>query len=127
MMNVKLPMVTLLTFAGQSTSQWMDFGNCFDAAIHMQDSLPAALKFTELRGLLKGIAAGIVLGFAVDEESHTEAIKFLKEPFWNKAAQKVLCIRNGSLTLFCIKQAYVLEATFQFNKEDFPPAACTKH
>ncbi|GFW44506.1 integrase catalytic domain-containing protein [Trichonephila clavipes] len=78
--TVKLPKLNIHTFQGDC-SQFLDFWNSFEVAIHNNDSLTKVEKFTYLKTYLEGIALNAVLGFSLTDQNYDASIKLLKERF----------------------------------------------
>lgn len=77
---VKLPRLNIPTFHGDC-SEWLDFWNCFEAAIHKNESLSNVEKFTYLKSYLRGTALSAVSGFALTNENYLSSITILTERF----------------------------------------------
>ncbi|GFX69444.1 integrase catalytic domain-containing protein [Trichonephila clavipes] len=78
--TVKLPKLNIHTFQGEC-SQFLDFWNSFEVAIHNNDSLTKVEKFTYVKTYLEGIALNAVLGFLLTDQNYDASIKLLKERF----------------------------------------------
>ena len=78
-LKVSLPKLLLLAFNGDY-QQWPEFWGMFNSAVHEQTSSQVA-KFSYLKGVLKGSAAGAISEIPLTTENYELAIKLLKEIF----------------------------------------------
>lgn len=69
----------LQTFDG-NVQQWQEFWDIFEASVHQQD-LPPVVKFSYLKGTLKGTAAAAISGISVNNDNYDTALSLLKEKF----------------------------------------------
>ncbi|GFY39991.1 integrase catalytic domain-containing protein [Trichonephila inaurata madagascariensis] len=81
--SVKLPRININTFNGES-SEWLDFYNSFEIAIHKNDTLSKIEKFTYLKSYLRGAASTAISGFALTNENYDSAIQLLQDRFGRK-------------------------------------------
>ncbi|GFY45804.1 integrase catalytic domain-containing protein [Trichonephila inaurata madagascariensis] len=81
--SVKLPRIHINTFNGES-SEWLDFYNSFEIAIHKNDTLSKIEKFTYLKSYLRGAASTAISGFALTNENYDSAIQLLQDRFGRK-------------------------------------------
>lgn len=78
--NIKLPKLSIPMFYGDS-SQWLNFWNSFESAIHNNDSLSKIDKFNYLRAHLGSIAASTIEGFSLSNQNYDIVIALLTERF----------------------------------------------
>lgn len=78
--TVKLPRININYFNGDC-SEWLDFYNSFEIAIHKNESLSKIEKFTYLKSYLRGTALTAISGFALTSENYDSSIQLLKERF----------------------------------------------
>ncbi|GFY78680.1 uncharacterized protein TNIN_162431 [Trichonephila inaurata madagascariensis] len=81
--SVKLPRININTFNGEF-SEWLDFYNSFEIAIHKNDTLNKIEKFTYLKSYLRGAASTAISGFALTNENYDSAIQLLQDRFGRK-------------------------------------------
>ncbi|GBM30672.1 hypothetical protein AVEN_204466-1 [Araneus ventricosus] len=81
--NVKLPQITICTFNGDC-SEWLNFYNSFEVAIHNNESLSKIEKFTYLKSYLRGTALTAISGFSLTNENYDSSIELLKQRFGRK-------------------------------------------
>ena len=91
--RLEIPPLKIPEFHG-SLEDWPAFWEGFKTLIHDNASLPDIIKFTYLRGALKGDALKIVQGFEVNEANYTEVIKLLNEKFEDKDKRKRLLVHE---------------------------------
>ncbi|GFY75957.1 integrase_H2C2 domain-containing protein [Trichonephila inaurata madagascariensis] len=65
-------------------SEWLDFHNSFEIAIHKNDTLSKIEKFTYLKSYLRGAASTAISGFALTNENYDSAIQLLQDRFGRK-------------------------------------------
>ncbi|XP_035221065.1 uncharacterized protein LOC118194000, partial [Stegodyphus dumicola] len=78
--RIKLPKISIPKFYGD-VSQWLSFWNCFDLAIHKNESLEKVDKFTYLRAHLGGTALSTIEGFSLSSKNYDSAINLLQDRF----------------------------------------------
>ncbi|GBN42206.1 hypothetical protein AVEN_226626-1 [Araneus ventricosus] len=81
--NVKLPQITICTF-NDDCSEWLNFYNSFEVAIHNNESLSKIEKFTYLKSYLRGTALTAISGFSLSNENYDSSIELLKQRFGRK-------------------------------------------
>ncbi|GFY44451.1 uncharacterized protein TNIN_456221 [Trichonephila inaurata madagascariensis] len=81
--SVKLPRININTFNGES-SEWLDFYNSFEIAIHKNGTLSKIEKFTYLKSYLREAASTAISGFALTNENYDSAIQLLQDRFGRK-------------------------------------------
>ncbi|GBM88422.1 hypothetical protein AVEN_227893-1 [Araneus ventricosus] len=78
--KVKLPQITICTFNGDC-SEWLNFYNSFEVAIHNNESLSKIENFTYLKSYLRGTALTAISGFSLTNENYDSSIELLKQRF----------------------------------------------
>ncbi|GBO32569.1 hypothetical protein AVEN_45163-1 [Araneus ventricosus] len=81
--NVKLPQITICTFKGDC-SEWLNFYNSFEVAIHNNESLSKIENFAFLKSYLRGTALTAISGFSLTNENYDSSIELLKQRFGRK-------------------------------------------
>ena len=61
--------------------QWQEFWDIYKANIHEQQTMPAVLKFSYLKSVLKGSALSAIAGIPLTSENYSLVVKLLKERF----------------------------------------------
>ena len=79
----KLAKIKIDDFHGDPL-KFQSFWDCYNAAIHSDSSIGKSLKFTYLRGLLKGTAQAAVNGLTLTDSNYDEAVTILRDRFGNK-------------------------------------------
>ena len=78
--KAKLPKLALPKFRGEVT-QWQNFGDSFNSAIHVNQHLSLIDKFNHLHSLLEGHAARAIQGLTRTEANYNSAIEILQKRF----------------------------------------------
>ncbi|XP_070380701.1 uncharacterized protein [Dermacentor albipictus] len=78
--KVNLPKLKLQRFSGPAT-EWQSSWEQFAQAVHGNDGLSNAEKFSYLRSLLSGKAAAVIAGIQVTGANYTPVIELPKERF----------------------------------------------
>ena len=81
--TAKLSNIKIEDFHGNPL-KFESFWDCFNSAVHSDDSIGKSLKFTYLRGYLKGSALAAVDGLTLTDKNYDEAVKILRDRFGNK-------------------------------------------
>ena len=81
--TAKLSNIKIEDFHGNPL-KFESFWDCFNSAVHSDDSIGKSLKFTYLRGYLKGSALAAVNGLTLTDKNYDEAVKILRDRFGNK-------------------------------------------
>jgi len=76
----RLPKLDLPQFAG-NLLLWQSFWDCFEAAVHNNESLTGVQKLSHLRAQLRGDAAQVIAGFQLTNANYEHSIDLLKERF----------------------------------------------
>ncbi|GBN24104.1 hypothetical protein AVEN_4059-1 [Araneus ventricosus] len=77
---IKLPRLNISIFSG-NCSEWLNFWNSFEVAIHKNDSLSKIEKFAYLKTYLRGTALAAVSGFTLTDQNYDSSIALIKERF----------------------------------------------
>ena len=83
--RVKLPKLEVRKFSGR-LEQWQEFWDCYESAIHLNESLSDVDKFSYLRGLLREPARSAIAGFSLTAANYAAAVELLKKRFGKKTA-----------------------------------------
>ena len=83
--RVKLPKLEVRKFSGR-LEQWQEFWDCYESAIHLNESLSDVDKFSYLRGLLLEPARSAIAGFSLTAANYAAAVELLKKRFGKKTA-----------------------------------------
>ena len=94
--KAKLPKLALPKFWGEVT-QWQNFGDSFNSAIHVNQHLSLIDKFNHLHSLLEGQAARAIQGLTTTEANHNWAIEILPKRFGKP--QNIIFKHRDSCTL----------------------------
>ena len=78
--KAKLPKLALPKFRGEVT-QWQNFWDSFNSAIHVNQQLSLIDKFNHLHSLLEGQAARAIQGLTRTEANYNSAIEILQKRF----------------------------------------------
>ena len=78
--SVKLPRLELIRFNGD-IMEWPEFWQTFESSVDSQSTLQNVAKFTYLKTLLTGPAAGAINGIPVTSANYPLALQLLKEKF----------------------------------------------
>ena len=78
--KIEVPTVRIPEFSGQH-ERWTEFWEAFNNVIHSNATLTSAIKFTHLRGALKGDAAQLIQGFELNDDNYTQVIDLLKKKY----------------------------------------------
>lgn len=105
---VKLPRINISTFNGDC-SEWLDFWNSYEVAIHNNDSLSNIEKFANLKTYLKGTSLTAVSGFAITEQNYDSSISLLKERF-GRTDLIISCLMNKLLLVDSVKTVHNVTA-----------------
>ncbi|XP_026063123.1 uncharacterized protein LOC113046525 [Carassius auratus] len=81
--TVKLPKLIINKFNGE-ISQWQDFWNQFETAIHKNDALSKTEKFNYLKTYLTGAASKAIAGLMLTDSNYDHAIELLQNRFGRK-------------------------------------------
>ena len=81
--SAKLPKLILKTFSGDIL-HFQEFWECYDSAVHSNESLDKITKYNYLRSLLVGDAAATVSGLALTSDNYDEAVSILRARYGNK-------------------------------------------
>ena len=80
--SMHLPKLQLPNFDGYIL-KWPEFWDIYESSVHRQD-IPNVMKFSYLKGALRGSAALAITGISVTNEKYDVAIRILRERFGNK-------------------------------------------
>ena len=80
--SMHLPKLQLPNFDGYIL-KWPEFWDIYELSVHRQD-IPNVMKFSYLKGALRGSAALAITGISVTNEKYDVAIIILRERFGNK-------------------------------------------
>ena len=80
---IRLPKLQLPNFDGYIL-KWPEFWDIYESSVHRQESIPNVVKFSYLKGALRGSAALAITGISVTNENYEVVIKILQEKFGNK-------------------------------------------
>ena len=94
--KAKQPKLALPKFWGEVT-QWQNFGDSFNSAIHVNQHLSLIDKFNPLHSLLEGQAARAIQGLTTTEANHNSAIEILPKRFGKP--QNIIFKHRDSCTL----------------------------
>ena len=81
--RAKLPKLEVKKFNGK-LSEWQEFWDSFDSAIHQNDGLSNVDKFSYLRSLLLEPARSAIGGFALTSANYESALELLKKRYGKK-------------------------------------------
>ena len=84
-LRVNLPKLQIPVFDG-NLQQWQEFWDIYKATIHEQQTMPAVLKFSYLKSVLKGSALSAIAGIPLTSENYSLVVKLLQERFGRKEA-----------------------------------------
>ena len=99
---VKLPKLTVKSFYGDPTN-WQEFIDTFNVAIHENEDLSPIEKFTYLKGYIGGDAARSLEGLKLTSSNYEHAREILEERFGQK---EVIITMNNLLDLPRVKSSY---------------------
>ncbi|GBM59388.1 hypothetical protein AVEN_17420-1 [Araneus ventricosus] len=77
---IKLSRLNISIFSG-NCSEWLNFWNSFEVAIHKNDYLSKIEKFAYLKTYLRGTALAAVSRFALTDQNYDSSIALIKERF----------------------------------------------
>ena len=80
--SVHLPKLQLPNFDG-NVLRWPEFWDIYQLSVHRQD-IPKVVKYSYLKGALRGSAASVIAGISITNEGYDVAIQILQERFGNK-------------------------------------------
>ncbi|GBN01000.1 hypothetical protein AVEN_260942-1 [Araneus ventricosus] len=100
---IKLPRLNISIFSG-NCSDWLNFWNSFEVAIHKNDSLSKIEKFAYLKTYLLGTALAAVSGFAITDQNYDSSIALIKERF-GRSDLVISCHMNKLLITESVKSA----------------------
>ena len=80
--SVRLPKLQLPNFDG-NVLRWPEFWDIYESSVHRQD-IPKVVKYSYLKGALRGSAASVMAGISITNEGYDVAIQILQERFGNK-------------------------------------------
>lgn len=83
--RARLPKLEVRKFGGV-ISEWQEFWDSFESAIHKNEALADVDKFSYLRGLLVGPARSAIAGFALTSANYKAATDLLKRRYGKKNA-----------------------------------------
>ena len=83
--RARLPKLEVRKFGGV-ISEWQEFWDSFESAIHKNEALADVDKFSYLRGLLVGPARSAIAGFALTSANYKAATDLLKRRYGRKNA-----------------------------------------
>ncbi|GBN50588.1 hypothetical protein AVEN_4592-1 [Araneus ventricosus] len=98
---IKLPRLNISIFSG-NCSEWLNFWNSFEVAIHKNDSLSKIEKFAYLKTYLRGTALAAVSGFALTDQNYDSSIALIKERF-GRSDLVISCHMNKLLMIESVK------------------------
>ena len=81
--NIRLPKLEIKKFGGEPT-EWTQFYETFESAIHKNMQIAAVEKFAYLKGYLFDEAANVINGFSLTNSNYEKALRLLKERFGNE-------------------------------------------
>jgi len=81
--SVRLPRLEIKKFGGEPT-EWQQFYETFNSAIHNNNKISDIEKFTYLKGYLSNEAATAINGFSLTSKNYNKALELLKERFGNE-------------------------------------------
>ena len=82
--SIRLPKLQLPNFDG-NILRWPEFWDIYESSVHRQD-IPKVVKYSYLKGVLRGSAASAITGVSITNEGYDVAIRILQEKFGNKEA-----------------------------------------
>ena len=82
--SIHLPKLQLPNFDG-NILRWPEFWDIYKSSVHRQD-IPKVVKYSYLKGVLRGSAASAITGVSITNEGYDVAIRILQEKFGNKEA-----------------------------------------
>ena len=116
--SVRLPKLQLPNFDG-NILRWPEFWDIYESSVHRQD-IPKVVKYSYLKGALRGSAASVIAGTSITNEGYDVAIQILQERFGNKEViiealyAKLQCLPTASNKFSDIKYTYdVIERLLQ--------------
>ena len=80
--SVRLPKLQLPNFDG-NVLRWPEFWDIYESSVHRQD-IPKVVKYSYLKGALRGSAASVIAGISITNEGYDVVIQILQERFGNK-------------------------------------------
>ncbi|GBL75222.1 hypothetical protein AVEN_194457-1 [Araneus ventricosus] len=98
---IKLPLLNISILSG-NCSEWLNFWNSFEVAIHKNDSLSKIEKVAYLKTYLRGTALAAVSGFALTEQNYDSSIALIKERF-DRSDLVISCHMNKLLMIESVK------------------------
>ena len=81
--TVRLPKLEIKKFGGEPT-EWTQFYETFQTAIHSNKHISDVEKFTYLKGYLTNEAAASINGFSLTTNNYEKALELLKDRFGNE-------------------------------------------
>ena len=84
--SMHLPKLQLPNFDGYIL-KWPEFWDIYESSVHRQD-IPNVMKFSYLKGALRGSAALAITGISVTNEKYDVAKRILRERFGNSQLLK---------------------------------------
>ena len=81
--QIKLPELSMKLFDG-NPSEFQEFWDSFDSAVHQNQSISDIHKMNYLKGLLKGAAASAIAGLSLSNSNYAIAVEILQERFGKK-------------------------------------------
>ena len=79
-LRVNLPKLQLPVFDG-NLQQWQEFWDIYKATIHERQTMPAVLKFSYLKSVLKVSALSAIARIPFTSENYSLVVKLLQERF----------------------------------------------
>ena len=73
--SVRLPKLQLPNFDG-NVLRWPEFWDIYESSVHRQD-IPKVVKYSYLKGALRGSAASVIAGISITNEGYDVAIQIL--------------------------------------------------
>jgi len=105
--HIRLPKISLPTFGG-NILEWIEFKECFDAAIN-ETNLNDVEKFAYLKGQLSGGALSTISGLSLTSKNYAVAFDLLSEKYGDK----------GILIRAHIRELLALESVSNTNSVNF--------
>ena len=108
--SIRLPKLQLPNFDG-NILRWPEFWDIYESSVHRQD-IPKVVKYSYLKGVLRGSAASAITGVSITNEGYDVAIRILQEKFGNKEAivealyAKLQCLPTASNKFSDIKYTH---------------------